>query len=69
MQRYSCVICKADASGGGSIIHGGMYFKLCPECYENHENDEALRLIDEFMMQITDDETDESAKLPVEQQE
>lgn len=70
MQHYSCVICKADAFGGGSMVHGGMFFKLCPACYENYEDEEALRLLTEYLMQITDDEeNDESAKSPVEQQE
>lgn len=69
MQHYSCVICKADAFGGGSMVHGGMFFKLCPACYEQYEDDEAIRMIDEYLMQITDEEDGESAKSAVEQQE
>ena len=34
---YYCTRCKADALGGGSVIYGGMFFKLCPECFENEE--------------------------------
>ena len=59
MQRYSCVICKDDSFGGSSIIHGGMFFKLCPTCYDNYEDEEALRMIDEYLMQITDEEVED----------
>lgn len=53
MQRYSCVICKGDAAGGGSLIHEGMFFKLCAQCLEDEE---AVRLINEYMMQIEDED-------------
>ena len=43
------MICKADAAGGGSMIHEGMFFKLCHDCMEDEE---AIRLINEYMMQI-----------------
>lgn len=51
------------------MVHGGMFFKLCPKCYEQYEDDEAIRMIDEYLMQITDEEDGESAKSAVEQQE
>lgn len=54
------MICKADAFGGGVKIHEGMFFKMCPTCYENYEDEEAIRMIDDYLMQITDDENDES---------
>lgn len=37
-------------------MHGGMFFKLCPQCYEHYEDEEMIKLIDEYLMQITDEE-------------
>lgn len=69
VQRYTCVICKGDSLGGSSIIHGGMFFKLCPICYEKYEDEETVKMINEYWMNIEDEtqDCDESANLPVEQ--
>ncbi len=46
MQKYSCTICKKDSSGGSTMIHEGMFFKVCAECYEEAE---ILRMLDEHL--------------------
>jgi hypothetical protein len=61
MQIYHCVICKRDASGGGSKCFGGMFFKMCSDCYEDEE---AVELLNAYLMQI---ENDETANFAVEQ--
>lgn len=56
MQTHPCVICKKDSFGGGSMVHGGMFFKLCSDCLEDKE---AVKMINEYLMDI---EIEESAK-------
>jgi len=46
MQRYECFICKNNSYGGSSIVHEGMFFKLCAECYEETE---VIRLLNESL--------------------
>ena len=56
MQQYSCTICKQDSLGGGSMIHEGMFFKLCKECLEDKE---AVRLLNEYLMKIEQEPEEE----------
>lgn len=58
MQTYPCVICKQDSIDGGSIIHGGMFFKMCKECLED-EN--AVNLLNQYLTQVYEegDENDD----------
>ncbi len=46
MQIHYCYICKQDSSGGGSLVHEGMFFKLCKVCLEDEEN---IRLLNESL--------------------
>ncbi len=52
MQRYPCYICRKDSLEGGSLIHEGMFFKLCPECLNDEE---AVRLINEGLISAEED--------------
>ena len=56
------MICKADAFGGGVKIHEGMFFKMCPTCYENYEDEEAVRMINDYLMQITPEDDEEECE-------
>ena len=51
-QQHPCTNCKKDSVGGGSIVYGGMFFKMCPECLEDEE---IIRKMNEYW-QIMDDE-------------
>jgi hypothetical protein len=53
MQKYPCYICRRDSLDGGSLIHEGMFFKLCKECLEDEE---AVRLINEGLLAEAEDE-------------
>ena len=55
MQTYSCVICKKDSSGGGSLCYGGMFFKMCAECLEDEE---IIQKMNEMLKQIEEDGDD-----------
>lgn len=59
MQKYLCYICRQDSLEGGSLVHEGMFFKLCKDCLEDEEN---VKLLNETMMALDIDENDESAK-------
>ncbi len=37
MQTHPCKNCGKDSLGGGSVIYGGMFFKMCAECLEDKE--------------------------------
>jgi len=45
MIQYLCTSCKQDASGGGSVVYGGMFFKMCAECLEDEE---VIRSLNEY---------------------
>jgi hypothetical protein len=51
MQRYLCTNCKKDSLGGGSIVFGGVFFKLCAECLEDEE---VIRKMNECWQNIED---------------
>jgi hypothetical protein len=54
MQTHPCYNCKKDSSGGGSIVYGGMFFKMCPECLEDEE---VIREINEFWRKLEEEQS------------
>jgi len=63
MQIYPCVNCKKDSAGGGSIIHGGMFMKMCSECFEDEET---MRKLNEFWRMLEEkNERDYEEPLPI----
>jgi hypothetical protein len=52
MQIHPCINCKKDSVGGGSIIYGGMFFKMCPECLEDQE---VIRKLNEFWRKLEEE--------------
>jgi len=57
MQIHPCTNCKKDSAGGGSIVYGGMFFKLCAECLEDEE---VIRKMNE-LWRIQEEEENEAA--------
>jgi hypothetical protein len=49
MQTHLCVVCKQDSIGGGSKVFGGMFFKMCRECYEDEKS---VQLLNDYLLQI-----------------
>lgn len=60
MQRHPCTNCKNDSSGGGSIVYGGMFFKMCAECLED---DEVIKKMNEYWRILEDEKEDESLNI------
>lgn len=54
-QIHPCTNCKKDSIGGGSIVYGGMFFKMCPECLEDEE---VLRQMNEYWKVLDQEEED-----------
>jgi hypothetical protein len=57
MQLHLCVICKLDSFGGGSLVHEGMFFKLCKDCMEEEEN---VRLLNEALTKEMEEDGQEA---------
>lgn len=64
MQRYNCTICHEDSFGGRSVVHEGMFFKVCCNCAEDELLYEEL---ERSLLEMNDAEECGSAKLGVEQ--
>jgi hypothetical protein len=58
-QIHPCTNCKKDSIGGGSIVYGGMFFKMCPECLEDEE---VLRQMNEYW-KLLDQEKEDSLNI------
>ena len=43
--KYACTNCHKDSIGGGSIVFGGVFFKMCSECMEDEE---VIRKMNEY---------------------
>ena len=56
MQRYNCTHCHKEIETGGSVVHGGMFFKMCSECIEDEE---ILKELNEFWSKLEEGENDE----------
>lgn len=53
MQVHPCVNCKRDSTGGASIVHGGMFMKMCAECYEDEE---IMRNMNDYWRKLEEEE-------------
>lgn len=58
MQTHPCTNCKKDSAGGGSIVYGGMFFKMCPECMEDEE---IIKKLNEYLQGIEESEEVDSS--------
>ncbi len=54
-QIHPCTVCKKDSAGGGSVIYGGMFFKMCADCLSDEE---IIRSMNEYW-RILEDEKDD----------
>lgn len=52
-QIHLCTNCKKDALGGGSVVYGGMFFKMCAECFEDEE---VIRQMNEYWRNLEENE-------------
>jgi len=59
MYQYPCTICKKDSTGGGSLVFGGVFFKVCADCLEDEE---AIRKMNEYW-QVIDDEKEDTLNI------
>lgn len=59
MYQYPCTNCKRDSVGGGSIVYGGVFFKMCAECLEDEQ---VIRKMNEYW-QVVDEENEESLNI------
>lgn len=60
MQEHACTNCKKNSIGGGSIVYGGMFFKMCPECLEDEE---VIRNMNEYWRNFEGDQEETTTQI------